>query len=188
MRRYRDPRKYYAGRIADEYDVKRIPKERWGFDMQSLPKMLSGIESVLDCPVGTGRFLPIYNEAGIDATGVDVSEDMLEKSRIRGFSSLQVGDATALPFEDKRFDAVVCIRLFIHLQPDDMRQAAAEFCRVAKKAIVIDAKISSHTTVPYRGAITHSRESFLAAFEGWRIEKSSGPSHYPMMRLVPLVG
>ena len=56
---------------------------------------------VLDIPVGTGRFIPLYNNLGLRATGVDASIDMLGEARamadrVGAEMSLDEGDIFAL--------------------------------------------------------------------------------------------
>src|SRR5207245_4133855 len=66
---------------------------------------------------------------------IDVSEAMLDIARQRAQTLgravyFQVGDATALPFPDERFDSVVCT-LSLCCVPDD-RRAVAEMKRVLR--------------------------------------------------------
>lgn len=181
--RLSDPRKYYWGEVVEQYDDIRRPKERWRFDMTGLPVLLEGMKSVLDCPVGTGRFLPIYQKLGIEPQGVDVSADMVAKATANGFPNCQVGDAVALPLEDQSVDVVVCTRLMIHLQPEDAYPAIQEFKRVARRRVIIDARLGQVTQVPFRGTILHSRAEFMKQFEsgGWKVWKSIGRPHYPLL-------
>lgn len=67
---------------------------------------------VLEVAIGTGRSLPHY-PAGVTITGVDLAPAMLDESRRTAARlgldvELREGDAEALPFDDGRFDTVVC--------------------------------------------------------------------------------
>ncbi|MCW2879464.1 MAG: methyltransferase, S-adenosyl-L-methionine (SAM)-MTase protein [Sphaerisporangium sp.] len=78
----------------------------------------------------TGTVLALADPA--DVVGVDTSEGFLANARARIVdtrSSFRAGDARALPFPDRGFDAVVS-GLALNFVPDPGR-AAAEFARVA---------------------------------------------------------
>ena len=83
----------------------------------------------LDVGCGTGLALPLLEEAGWDAVGIEVSEGQLARARERGARVLH-GDAHALPFEAGSFDAVVSI--LTHTDFDDTRVAFAEVARVLR--------------------------------------------------------
>lgn len=180
-----DPRTYYFGRHATEYDDKRRTKQRWAFDLQSLPSMIKGARHILDCPVGTGRFLTIYQSMGIEVTGLDISPHMLTLAHEYGIGTMMEGDATAIPLPDNAVDTVVCFRLFFHLQPEDIQAVAREFMRVASDRIVFDARVGNSTSVPFSGAIVHASADLQAAFPGWKITKTLGPASYPILQMQP---
>jgi SAM-dependent methyltransferase len=48
----------------------------------------------------------------------------------------EVCDACRLPFPDRGFDVVVAVRLLTHLER--WREALAEMCRVARRAVIVD--------------------------------------------------
>jgi ubiquinone/menaquinone biosynthesis C-methylase UbiE len=67
---------------------------------------------VLEVAIGTGRSLPFYADA-VELTGVDLSPAMLDLARRRAAElgrevELLEADAEHLPFDDVRFDTVVC--------------------------------------------------------------------------------
>jgi ubiquinone/menaquinone biosynthesis C-methylase UbiE len=72
--------------------------------------------------------------------GVDASSEMLAVARERTPPGLTVeyvpGDAHALPFPDRRFDAAVCFRVLMHTP--GWRQCVAELCRVSRTRVVLD--------------------------------------------------
>ena len=58
------PRKYH-GAVAQGYDAKRESSPKWQVEQQIVEGMLDGLlegDWVLDCPVGTGRFIPLLRE------------------------------------------------------------------------------------------------------------------------------
>ena len=89
---------------------------------------------VLEVAVGTGRNLPFYPQ-GVRITGIDLSPAMLEFARRRATelgidAKLVEGDAETLPFEDERFDTVVCALSLCSIP--DSAKAVAEMSRVLK--------------------------------------------------------
>jgi ubiquinone/menaquinone biosynthesis C-methylase UbiE len=67
---------------------------------------------VLEVAIGTGRNLAHY-PAAVTVTGIELSSAMLGIARSRAAelgidANIVEGDAQALPFEDNRFDTVVC--------------------------------------------------------------------------------
>jgi ubiquinone/menaquinone biosynthesis C-methylase UbiE len=96
---------------------------------------------ILDVGTGTGRAALLFARAGAHVTGVDASEEMLAVARTRAAAegaviTFQAGDAHALDFHDKSFDAVVSLRVLMHTP--DWRTCVAELCRVAGERVVVD--------------------------------------------------
>lgn len=84
--------------------------------------------------VGTGTDL-LYLPPGVDAVGIDLSEDMLTRARrklpVPGCTiQLQIGDAMALPLADGAFDAGV-LNLILSVVPDPVR-CISETLRVVR--------------------------------------------------------
>ena len=75
-------------------------------------------------------------------TAVDASEEMLAVARQRAAEQLmttikfQRGDAHALDFADRSFDAVVSLRVLMHTP--QWRRCVAELCRVAERLVIVD--------------------------------------------------
>jgi ubiquinone/menaquinone biosynthesis C-methylase UbiE len=89
---------------------------------------------VLEVAIGTGGNLPHYPQ-GVGITGADLSPAMLNIARQRATNlgidaELTEGDAEALPFEDNRFDTVVCA-LSLCTIPNSSK-AIGEMARVLK--------------------------------------------------------
>ncbi len=97
--------------------------------------------TILDVGTGTGRAALLLARRGARVTGVDASEPMLAVARQRAAvervdAQFQHGDAHALAFADRSFDAAVSLRVLMHTP--DWRRCVAELCRVAERFVVID--------------------------------------------------
>jgi len=66
----------------------------------------------------------------------EVCRQRLDRSLPRGGFDFEVCDAGRLPFPDRSFDVVLCVRLLTHLE--GWREALAEMCRVARSAVIVD--------------------------------------------------
>jgi len=96
---------------------------------------------VLDVGTGTGRAALLLARGGARVTAVDASEAMLAVARQRAAAEgvavkWLVGDAHALDFPDRSFDAVVCLRVLMHTP--HWRRCIAELCRVAGRLVIVD--------------------------------------------------
>lgn len=83
----------------------------------------SGIK-VLDIGCGTGSHLLLYQQAGCEVYGIDMSQGMLEvaKEKLGDSAELHLGDASASPFSDDQFD-LITTTLTLHEMPPPMRTA-----------------------------------------------------------------
>jgi SAM-dependent methyltransferase len=84
---------------------------------------------LLDVGCGTGAHTAQFSRQGWDVTGVDLSTDQLRLARERGVDVVRA-DATAVPFEDASFDAVVS--MWTHTDIDDFAAALGEIARVLR--------------------------------------------------------
>lgn len=92
---------------------------------------------VLEVGCGTGLVLQRLKGIARSVRGVDLSEGMLRLARERGLP-VEQADATALPFPDASFDAVVCFKVLAHIA--DVRTAVAEMCRVTRPGGIVAAE------------------------------------------------
>lgn len=97
--------------------------------------------TILDVGTGTGRAALLMAEAGATVTGVDASEEMLAIAREHAAEqhaavTFAPGDAHALAFPDRSFDAAVSLRVLMHTPR--WRQCVAELCRVSRHLVVLD--------------------------------------------------
>jgi demethylmenaquinone methyltransferase/2-methoxy-6-polyprenyl-1,4-benzoquinol methylase len=90
---------------------------------------------VLEVGCGTGTNLSLYENAGCDVFGIDLSPAMLEVARrkLGERADLRLADAAELPYADDSFDLVTAF-LTLHEMPTAVRTAAmAEMVRVVNR-------------------------------------------------------
>jgi ubiquinone/menaquinone biosynthesis C-methylase UbiE len=90
--------------------------------------------SVIDVACGTGLASRPLIENGFHVTGIDISEPMLEKARVRFPGTWIKGSAEQIPFPDGNFDVAICAQSIHHL---DRAAAMAEMVRVVKPGGII---------------------------------------------------
>lgn len=133
--------------MASSFDAKRFggPIGKMLLDDQErvLAEFLGDVSGrrILDMATGTGRAALALAKRGAIVTGVDASREMLTVARLRAVDAGLVvdfaeGDAHALAYPDRSFDAVVCLRMLMHVP--DWRTALSELCRVSRHRIVFD--------------------------------------------------
>lgn len=147
--------------------------------------------SVLDVPVGSGRFFPVYGDLDWGVSGLDVSDEMLEVARNRGDGVLASkpilvkGKATGLPFSDSEFDVVVCFRFLQSIVSfGDAQRVIAEIARVSKRFAVLhlDVRPEGLAEGPHpklretmRGKLTWRQIEDILQSKGLQIQKKIGP-------------
>lgn len=133
----------YSAEEAASYESAREVEPLWRVENAYVSNLVSRLQgmSILDVPVGTGRFLEFYG--GRHVIGVDLSESMLDKARERAsalgmpHTTLVQGSVTQLPFGDAEFDLVLCWRLLHLLPPESLAPALAEMARVCRGTLCI---------------------------------------------------
>lgn len=76
----------YHGEVAQGYDAKRKDDAKWTVEQRVIESTLADLpagSSILDVPVGTGRFIPFYLAHGFNFIGADISGDMLVQSALK---------------------------------------------------------------------------------------------------------
>lgn len=149
---------------------------RWRNEACALIGLKSG-DSVLDLCCGTGDFLVSAEKYVGDSgqlIGLDYCSPMLDVAagKVRPGTQLTLGDATFLPFESQRFDAVT-VGWGLRNVPD-LNQTMAEVVRVLKpggKFVCIDmsqpagplgpvSRWAYHVMVPLLGRILRQPEAY----------------------------
>lgn len=156
--------------IAAQYEAKFSRAQKWVRERAAVAELLHGLppgSTVLDCPVGTGRFLPLYEERGLFCFGIDVSPEMIRSIKLEYGQPvrLEVGDLFEL---DYQVHVAVCVRfLGDHLDPGKLREALAALRRCAP-TIICGLRYGGRKEP---GKWAHSRESFEEAVKPYRVER-----------------
>jgi SAM-dependent methyltransferase len=94
---------------------------------------------VLEVGGGHAQLAPALLERGFQVTvtgSAEVCRRRLDRELPAGGFTFEVCDAARLPFPDRSFDLVLALRLLTHLER--WREALAEMCRVADRAVIVD--------------------------------------------------
>jgi ubiquinone/menaquinone biosynthesis C-methylase UbiE len=101
---------------------------------------------VLDVACGPGLVACALSPKAAHVTGVDLTPAMIAQADRRrtqlGLNNMdwRIGDATALPFTDRRFDVVIARYSFHHLmRPDAALLEMKRVCRPGGRIVVVDA-------------------------------------------------
>lgn len=91
---------------------------------------------VLDVGGGHAQLAPPLAARGYQVTVAGSSEACRARLDRLGSFAFRACDLERLPFPDRAFDVVLAFRLLTHL--DRWREQAAELCRVAGRAVIVD--------------------------------------------------
>jgi len=132
--------------------------------------------SVLDVGCAWGRMFPLYLERGLTASGIDISEAMVEAARKtwaghERVDSLEIATAETLPYSERSFDNVVCVAVF---DATFQQEALSSFLRVVKPGghIYLTGKNSRYhpddalAMAAEKGARTKGHPNYFTDFEG----------------------
>ncbi len=112
--------------------IGKLYRERVEICLNALP---SG-GRVLEVGFGSGLLFPSLKEKFDEIHGIDLNADISGTQSIfdrMGIPTyLKKGDILDLPYENRFFDAVLCVSILEHLQPDSLPRAMDEIKRVLK--------------------------------------------------------
>jgi len=151
---------WYYGNHAARYESMRTKNPLWQKENEAVASLVQR-GPVLDVPIGTGRYIPIYQEKGLAFTGMDISPDMIAEASKRAKFPYKISSITSIPFDNHQFGTVVCTRMMNWLDCADMQKAVSELRRVADESIV-----GVRFGKGPRRMFDHSRSEFLDALGG----------------------
>lgn len=179
----------YRGEVASSYDAKRMDSPKWLAENRIVADMLKDIprgSSVLDCPVGTGRFLSLYRERGLTVIAMDISPDMLAEARKKWDGRddqivFETGDIRQTGLLDKSVDVALAVRLFNWFEPIDVVHALRELQRIARVRIIFNVRVRNHPR-------TRGYDLIKISLNGWHIARDDEiVENYQMIALEPNV-
>ncbi len=106
------------------------------FYRAALIKIFLNPKSALDVGCGTGRLVKWLRFFGVEAYGIEISQDALAlvEERIKPF--IKLGDIVDIPYQKNQFDLVLTWDVMEHLERSKLKKAAGETIRVSKKYIL----------------------------------------------------
>lgn len=93
-------------------------------------------KSALDVGCGTGYLVKWLRFFGIEAFGVEISQDALDLAHEDVKKYLKWGDIANLPYDENQFDVVIVFDVLEHLERSKIKKAIAETTRVARKFVL----------------------------------------------------
>lgn len=126
--------------------------------------------NILDVGCGTGTHLELYQRYKCHLYGLDRSPAMLEVARARlgDLASLDLADATKMPYSNRKFNLVVCMLSLHEMSPDSRTGAIQEMLRVlddSGRLLLID--FQPGPTQPLQGWISRMIIFFSEIAAGW---------------------
>lgn len=149
----------YQGTEAQSYEGVRATDAKWLREDDAVRELLQSASPrtvILDAPVGTGRFLPLYADRKASCVGIDVSLDMLRIARTRAAEihpmevPLLQADIGALPFQSRSFEVVVCVRLLNLVPLESVSSVLRELTRVTQGHLILGVRTYDALSTPYQ--------------------------------------
>ncbi len=143
----------YAGRLARSYEGRR-DNRRWQGESEAFERLYARANpvAVIDCPVGTGRWLGHYRKSGASVLGIDFSEHMLAEAekKIEPSESCRLMRGDTLDPQlfrsvEGSFDLIVCTRFVHWLTPRDVEALVANFSQTGARFMLIGARVTAAT-------------------------------------------
>jgi len=178
----------YVGQRVRTYERLRAAQPEWTRERAIIAAALTAMrpgDTVLDVPVGTGRFLPLYAERGLSVTGVDLSPDMLAEARRKPTGArLLVGDVCGdlVKLLGGFVDYAVCLRLLNWLTPFEAERAVGQLLRVTRTAVWVELWSADKAGLKAASAETQAEADVLrwVGEAGWHVAErhliTAGPA------------
>lgn len=177
--------KKYHGAMAANYETKRTKQERWDLENAAVAEMLAKLKpkTVLDVPVGTGRFIPVYDKLKVkDVTAIDVSDTMLDlaKKKMKKVKSKLYVDFVCKDVRKLKYnksegkpDVSVCVRFLDLIDEKAMQEVMIKLMELTGKAIITTIRFGPKYK-PKSNTAEHDEQKFRAMVKkrGWKIVKS----------------
>lgn len=141
----------YTGSAASNYNKERELEIKWHNEQEAVRNFLfdiaanCNIQSVLDTPVGTGRFFPFYKQLNISVIGIDISEDMLAQSKEEAERNdlqcvLSQQDIVDINL-NQRIDIIVCTRFMNWLDFNLFEKCLGQLSKLMSEHLIIGVRV-----------------------------------------------
>jgi len=165
--------KKYIGAMAANYETKRKKQLRWHQENQIVEQMLTtlGTKTVLDVPVGTGRFLPLYRTLKLKGWGIDSSEEMLAQARKKpGADRLKLSVGNVLQDDLPKAQTAVSVRFLDLIDEPAMLIAMDKLMAAATDHIILTIRLGDSYILKSNTATHAERKFMLRIFKrGWHV-------------------
>jgi len=120
-------------KIAGIYSNKYFDDLSDTFYINKFLSILPPKSEILEVGSGPGQFVKYIAEKGFKATGIDLSEKMIEIARKKvPEAKFKVMDMRDMKFKDASFDGLMAPYSLIHIPSDEIHQTLRGFSRVLK--------------------------------------------------------
>ncbi len=187
----------YTGSVASRYDEKRQRSSRWWNEVKVFGGWLQETppSTILDCPFGTGRWIPQYDEIGAKVIGVDISGDMLAEARKKmerpDAYELIEGSIFDTDCSQMAVDLIACIRLLNWMPYDQVVRTITGLSACPANQMVVGCSVVPAGTSPLKrflmkgllrlknmrtrsgSQFVHDEKGLLEAVEsqGWKLDE-----------------
>lgn len=167
--------------MSETYETKRKKQERWDIENAVVEKMLTKLapKSVIDMPVGTGRFLPVYDRLKVrNVIAIDVSDSMirLAKEKLKKIKYSRINflckDVRKWKTNDTA-EVSVCVRFLDLIDESAMYDVLTKLMKHSTRGIICTIRLGPEY-VPKSNTATHNEKKFRRFLEkqDWKIAKS----------------
>lgn len=127
------PEKFYskgAEQFAEKYSLEEMPQTYIDLLDSFIEKVGEG--KVLDAGCGPGRDIEYFEQQGLDAVGIDLSQGMIEHAEENKKGTFHIMDVKHLEFPGDKFAGVWCNTVMHFFPPEEMPEVLDELKRVLK--------------------------------------------------------
>lgn len=107
--------------VAEEFEQTR---KKYSSETEELKVYVKEKEKVLDLGCGTGRLYEIFRDKGINYTGIDFSEKLIQIAKEKYGDMFVLGDILNLPFPNENFDSIWAMASLHHIPTKKFRKKA----------------------------------------------------------------
>jgi len=149
--------------------------------INTIIKYLPKKAKILDAGCGTGGTIKYLHKVGYkNITGIDISPEAIAFCKRRGLTKIKIGSVNNLRFNDRVFDAILCLDVLYHSGVNP-KKATNEFCRVLKKGGLLYLQEPSYEwlksnhdkAIQTRSRFTRRQLESYLQFSGFKVLKCS---------------